>query len=119
MNTSPIRVGIIGLGRSGWSIHALGLQQMPEHYRIVAVADLITERRAEAQQRFGCRAYAGYGEFLADREVELVIVAPPSTLHAVYTIAALQAGKRESKAWPLDSRLRGNDRFGNLFLTEP
>ena len=32
MNTSPVRVGIIGLGRSGWSIHALGLQQMPEHY---------------------------------------------------------------------------------------
>ena len=93
MNTSPVRVGIIGLGRSGWSIHALGLQQMPERYQIVAVADLITERRAEAQQTLGCRAYAGYGELLADREVELVIVAPPSTLHSVYTIAALQAGK--------------------------
>ena len=35
MNTSPVRVGIIGLGRSGWSIHALGLQQMPERDRIV------------------------------------------------------------------------------------
>lgn len=34
MSTSPVRVGIIGLGRSGWSIHALGLQQMPEHYQI-------------------------------------------------------------------------------------
>ena len=119
MNTSPVRVGIIGLGRSGWSIHAMGLQQMPERFQIVAVADLITERRAKAQQTFGCRAYAGYGELLADREVELVIVASPSTLHAVYPIAALQAGKRESKAWPLDSRLRGNDRFGNLFLSEP
>ena len=62
MNTTPVRVGIIGLGRSGWSIHALGLQQMPEHYRIVAVADLIEARRIEAQQTFGCRAYAGYGE---------------------------------------------------------
>jgi predicted dehydrogenase len=62
MNTSPVRVGIIGLGRSGWSIHALGLQQVPEYYRIVAVADLIAERRTEAQQTFGCRAYAGYSE---------------------------------------------------------
>ena len=91
MNTSPVRVGIIGLGRSGWSIHALGLQQMPEHYRIVAVADLITERRAEAQQTFGCRAYAGYSELLADREVELVIVAPPSYLHAVYGIEGAES----------------------------
>jgi scyllo-inositol 2-dehydrogenase (NADP+) len=62
-------VGIIGLGRSGWSIHALGLQQMPEHYRIVAVADLIEARRIEAQQTFGCRSHAGYGELLADGEV--------------------------------------------------
>ena len=29
MNSSPVRVGIIGLGRSGWSIHALGLNRCP------------------------------------------------------------------------------------------
>jgi len=122
MNTSPVRVGIIGLGRSGWSIHALGLQQMPERYRIVAVADLITERRAEAQQTFGCRAYAGYGELLADREVELVIVAPPSYLHAVYTIAALQAGKAVVCEKPMAQNLADADdmlaaarRTGSLF----
>ena len=122
MNTSPVRVGIIGLGRSGWSIHALGLQQMPEHYQIVAVADLITERRAEAQQTFGCRAYAGYGELLADQEVELVIVAPPSYLHAVYTIAALQAGKAVVCEKPMAENLADADgmlaaarRTGSLF----
>ena len=122
MNTSPVRVGIIGLGRSGWSIHALGLQQMPVRYRFVAVADLITERRAEAQQTFGCRAYAGYGELLADREVELVIVAPPSTLHAVYTIAALQAGKAVVCEKPMvqnladaDDMLAAARRTGSLF----
>ena len=121
MNTSPVRVGIIGLGRSGWSIHALGLQQMPEHYRIVAVADLIEARRAEAQQTLGCRAYAGYGELLADREVKLVIVAPPSYLHAVYTIAALQAGKAVVCEKPMaqnladaDSMLAAARRTGSL-----
>lgn len=122
MNSSPVRVGIIGLGRSGWSIHALGLQQMPEHYRIVAVADLIDARRAEAQQTFGCRAYAGYGELLADPEVELVIVAPPSYLHAVYTIAALQAGKAVVCEKPMAENLADADgmlaaarRTGSLF----
>ena len=122
MNTSPVRVGIIGLGRSGWSIHALGLQQMPEHYRVVAVADLIEARRSEAQQTFGCRAYAGYGELLADGEVELVIVAPPSYLHAVYTIAALQAGKAVLCEKPMarnladaDDMLAAARRTGSLF----
>ena len=56
MNTSPVRVGIIGLGPSGWSIHALGLQQMPERFQVVAVAGLIAARRAEAQQTFGAIA---------------------------------------------------------------
>jgi predicted dehydrogenase len=121
MTSSPVRVGIIGLGRSGWSIHALGLKHLPEQYRIVAVADLIAERRVEAQQTFGCRAYAGYGELLADREVELVIVAPPSYLHAVYTIAALQAGKAVVCEKPMaenladaDSMLAAAQRTGSL-----
>ena len=95
---------------------------MPEHYRIVAVADLIDARRAEAQQDFGCRAYAGYGELLADPEVELVIVAPPSYLHAVYTIAALQAGKAVVCEKPMAENLADADgmlaaarRTGSLF----
>ncbi len=93
MNTSPIRVGIIGQGRSGWSIHAMGLRQMPEQYQIVAVADLLAARRREAEETLGCRAYAAYSDLIADPDVELVVVAPPSYLHAVYSIAALQAGK--------------------------
>ena len=109
MNTSPVRVGIIGLGRSGWSIHALGLQQMPEHYQIVAVADLIEARRREAEQDFDCRAYASYADLLADPEVELVVVAPPSYLHAVYTIAALQAGKAVLCEKPMAENLSNAD----------
>jgi predicted dehydrogenase len=102
-------VGIIGLGRSGWSIHAQGLKHLPDQYEIVAVADLIEARRREAEQELDCRAYASYADLLADPEVELVVVAPPSYLHAVYSIAALQAGKAVVCEKPMAANLSDAD----------
>jgi scyllo-inositol 2-dehydrogenase (NADP+) len=94
----PIRVGIAGLGRSGWAIHAhllapLTDQYQTDQYQIVAVVDDDPARRAEAQARFACRAYTQFDDLLADPNVELVIVALPSFLHASASIAALAAGK--------------------------
>ena len=88
----PIRVGIIGLGRSGWAIHAAALAAMDE-YDVVAVADPIAERRAEAEQRFGCAAYAEPDELIGDAHVELVVVATPSHTHVPLAVDALGAGK--------------------------
>lgn len=109
MSTSPVRVGIIGLGRSGWSIHATGLQYLPQQYEVVAVADLIEARRREAEQAFDCRAYASYFDLLADPQVELVVVAAPSYLHAVYTVAALEAGKAVVCEKPMAANLADAD----------
>ena len=74
-NDRVVRVGIAGLGRSGWSIHATTLEQLPEQFRVVAVCDLDPARRAEAEARLGCRAYAEIEELVRDREVDLVVVA--------------------------------------------
>lgn len=109
MSTSPVRVGIIGLGRSGWSIHATGLQYLPQQYEVVAVADLIEARRREAEQAFDCRAYASYFDLLTDPQVELVVVAAPSYLHAVYTVAALEAGKAVVCEKPMAANLADAD----------
>jgi len=40
-----IRVGIGGLRRSGWNIHANVLEKLFDKYKIVAVSDPIEERR--------------------------------------------------------------------------
>ncbi|SDT04401.1 Gfo/Idh/MocA family protein [Microlunatus soli] len=90
---SPIAVGIVGLGRSGWNIHAAGLEQLPQHFRVAAVADQDGDRRAEAEQRFGCATYAEPADLLADSAVELVVVATPSHTHVPVASAALTAGK--------------------------
>ncbi len=122
MDTSPVKAGILGLGRSGWDIHARGLQTLPDHYQVVAACDLSAARRQEAEQVFGCQTYGAYSDLLANPEVELVIVAPPSYLHAAYTIAALQAGKAVVCEKPMATNLADADnmiaaaaRTGSLF----
>ena len=91
---SPVvRVAIAGQGRSGYSIHAACLRRMPEKYRIVAVADLLEERREQARREFGTTACEDWTGLLANGEFDLFVNALPTTLHVPATIAALQAGK--------------------------
>lgn len=90
---SPVNVGVIGLGRSGWAIHVAYLARA-EQFRLAAVADPLEERRREAVETHGVRAaYASPEELLADGDVELVVVSTPSHTHKELAIKALQAGK--------------------------
>jgi predicted dehydrogenase len=93
MSEGVINVGIAGLGRSGWDIHARTLEQLKSRYRVVAVTDRDAARCREAVQRFECRAHDDVGGLLADRAVDLVVIATPSSMHAAQTIEALQSGK--------------------------
>lgn len=111
MTTSPIRVGIAGLGRSGWDIHAKLLQPMGDRYRIVAVTDADATRRLEAVERFDCLAYANFNDLINDKAVELVVVSLPSFLHADCAITALDAGKHVVCEKPMAASLADADRM--------
>jgi scyllo-inositol 2-dehydrogenase (NADP+) len=91
--STQVRVGIAGLGRSGWSNHALTLQALPKQFKIAAVTDPDPKRCAEAAGNFGCKTYGDLNSLLADPEVDLAILATPSQLHCDQTLAALAAGK--------------------------
>lgn len=93
MSGEPIAVGIIGLGRSGWNIHADGLGQLDDRYDVAAVADPLPERQREAVARFSARTYDDPHDLIADPDLELVVVATPSYTHVPFGLAALQAGK--------------------------
>ena len=90
--TGPLRVGVLGQGRSGYGIHCRWFEQSPRKYRIAAVADLLAERRREAETRFGCDSYREHGDLLARGDLDLVVNALPSHLHPPVTIEALKAG---------------------------
>ncbi len=90
--SSPIRVGIIGQGRSGWGIHADFLRKVPELFRVEAVADLIPERVAQSAAELGCRAYPDAESLIADPNLDLVVVSTFNYTHARYAAMALRAG---------------------------
>lgn len=89
----PLRVGIAGLGRSGWNIHAKSLAMLPALYRVDAVMDPEDERCAEAVAVHGCRVHPDFDALAADPDLDVVVVASPNHLHADHAVAALDAGK--------------------------
>ncbi|MCE9616124.1 MAG: Gfo/Idh/MocA family oxidoreductase [Lentisphaerae bacterium] len=88
---TPITVGVLGLGRAGWDIHVRALRDDPR-FRIVAVADAVEERRAQAQTELGCAVHRTPAALLAACDAELIINATPSPLHAPISCDALRAG---------------------------
>ncbi len=111
MSQDKIRVGIAGLGRSGWDIHARLLEPLGEQFQVVAVVDADPARREEAIDRFDCQAYDQYTALLADPAVELVVVSLPNFLHADAAIDALAAGKHVVCEKPMATSLADADRM--------
>ncbi|MBB6428396.1 Gfo/Idh/MocA family protein [Algisphaera agarilytica] len=89
----PIRTGIVGLGRSGWNIHAKTLAALPKHFRVSAVTDPESERCLEARQGLGCRIYNDFAEIINDDALDLIVIASPNHLHTDQAIQAMAAGK--------------------------
>ncbi|GAA5012511.1 Gfo/Idh/MocA family protein [Actinopolymorpha pittospori] len=92
MSDGRLAVGIFGLGRSGWDIHANALADH-DGFAVTAVADPVEERRQEARERFGCETFADAEALLESADVDVVVVATPSHTHVPLTIKALQAGR--------------------------
>jgi len=72
--------------------HAERARRLPG-FRLRSVCDITPERRQAAERDHGCPAHAKLGPFLADDDLELVVVATPSHAHEKPVIAALKAGK--------------------------
>lgn len=104
-----IRVGIIGQGRSGYSIHADHLRR-DSRYQIVAVVDPLAERRQQAQEEFGAETYANHRKVLGRKDLDLVVNAAPSYLHVPITLEFLEAGHNVLCEKPLARRVADVDR---------
>jgi predicted dehydrogenase len=107
-----IEVAIAGQGRSGYSIHANCLRNLPGKYKIVAVADEVADRRTDAENEFGARAYADYKDLIKDGKYDLFVNALPSPLHKPATIEALEAGLDVVCEKPLAATTRDVDEMG-------
>lgn len=108
---NPIRVGIVGQGRSGFGIHGANMPKVPDQYRIVAVADVIPQRVAESAAQLNAKAYNSIEQLLADKDVELVVVSSPNYLHVDHSLKALRAGKHVLCEKPFGLKVKDVDRM--------
>ena len=89
----PVRVAVIGLGRSFFSSHYPVFKAHPALFKIVAVCDLLKERRDIVAKDFpDCKMFRQFGDMLDEREIDLVDIATCSTDHVQHALASLERG---------------------------
>ncbi|MFM2057182.1 MAG: hypothetical protein RLY71_1567 [Pseudomonadota bacterium] len=99
--TPRLRVGIAGLGRLGRR-HAEALAFSIRHVELVAACSPVEAERELARTELGVeRLYADFDAFIADPQIDAVVLVTPTSLHADQTIAALRAGKHVFVEKPL------------------
>ena len=89
---TPITVGIVGLGRAGWTLHLEPILKL-SGFKIVAVADPLAERCQEAAALTGCEQFATIDQLLEKSDARLVIVATPTSTHYEDGLKVLKAGR--------------------------
>lgn len=105
-STSPIRVGVIGLGRAGFGMQSQELLKRSDKFRIVAGCDLSPKQRKRfADAVPGAKTYRSASELIADPDVELVTVATRTPTHVALAIEALKAGKLVMNEKPIATTL--------------
>src|SRR3954452_10864856 len=84
-----IKVGIVGFGLAGKSLHAPFIQALPE----LELAAAVTSREIDAARFPSVRRLSSLDELLQDHSIELVVVATPNLMHFEQVLKALEAKK--------------------------
>src|ERR1051325_2756264 len=92
-NEGKVKVGIIG-SQFQAEAHAAALKIMPEAAEVVAVASPTLGNAAKFAKKFGVtRVFTDYREMLREKDIEMVTIAAPNSLHAQMTKDCAAAGK--------------------------
>jgi len=88
-----VKVGIIG-SRFEADIHAAAFQIAPHEAEVVAVASPTPGNAAALAKKYEIpRVFTDYREMLREKDIEMVTIAAPNSLHAPMTIDCAKAGK--------------------------
>lgn len=88
---TPIRVGVLGLGRSGWDIHVAALRDDPR-FTIAGVMDGLEDRLRQAREELHCSVFKRADDLLHSLRADLIINALPTPFHAPLSKEALNSG---------------------------
>ncbi len=97
MNTEyqrpPVKVAVVGLGRSMFGSHYPIFKQNPQLFKIVAACDMIKERRDIIAQDYpDCKMFRRFSDMLDERDIDLVDIATCSADHVKHTLMSLEKG---------------------------
>lgn len=107
---SPLRFGVIGVGKVG-KTHIQRLLSGSARAELVAIADSVPEASDAVAIEHDVHAEKSVEDLLGRSDVDAVVVAIPSGLHAETAIAALEAGKHVLLEKPIDVTLDAADRI--------
>ncbi|MFH1476537.1 MAG: Gfo/Idh/MocA family oxidoreductase [Verrucomicrobiota bacterium] len=105
-----IKVAIIGQGRSGRNIHGDYLKT-DDRFEIIAASDLLEERWCRAAEEYVCDSYADYHELLKLPDLDLIVNATYSHMHAPITLEILKAGYNVLCEKPLAPKVKQVDQL--------
>jgi predicted dehydrogenase len=90
--TAPLRIGVLG---TGFIVQGAMLDAAPQVPEVVidAVGSRSRERAAAFAQAHGIARGMTYEELVADPGIDIVYIALPPTLHAEWSVRALEQGK--------------------------
>ncbi len=90
----PVRVGIAGLGRAAFSGHIPAFKALSGLYRLVAVCDLLKDRRDIVERDFpDVHTYRRVEDMLDDPELDVVLITLPTSEHGSNALASLRRGR--------------------------
>ena len=90
----PVRVAVVGLGRSFFSSHYPVFKAHPALFKVVAACDIIKERRDMIAGDFpDCKMFRRFSDMLDERDIDLVDIATCSTDHVKHALMSLERGR--------------------------
>jgi len=103
MNSDPVKLGIIGLGR--WARVLTRAAQKSRQLKIVAGYSRSEENRDAFEDEFGIRGVPDMDTLLADPDIQGVILTVPNEQHLPVAAAVAQAGKHVYTEKPIANTL--------------
>jgi len=107
--TSPIRIGVVGCGSIGYWTHLRELRSL-RGARLVAASDPDPAARERAGRLTGLQVEESSEALLSRSDVDAVVIAAPTGLHASLAIAAAHAGKHIYLEKPIATTLPDAER---------
>lgn len=90
----PIRVAVVGLGRSFFSSHYPIFKAHPGLFKVVAACDILKERRDLIADDFpDCKMFRRFSDMLDEHDIDLVDIATCSTEHVKHALMSLERGR--------------------------